>query len=242
MRYGSRSRAAVVAVFLGRAFVVAGAIATQGGMSAVAQPASPTPLSTVTVPPGPTGMTQSPECPLGGPVPGVLWVVFQPGTPPSEQAAAHAAAGATPVPGDDPGQTPSDSPIGVTVTVPVGTEEAALQAYRSRPSVQSAMPVVISPPRCPIPPPSGPVEQVPLFPGCTNVSLTWPDRTPATVIATAIDPAEAFVALWRLDAARGRFLGWSPTPGAPVDFTTVNRLDAVFICMTERGVLVRPGV
>jgi hypothetical protein len=39
----------------------------------------------------------------------------------------------------------------------------------------------------------------------------------------------ALIAIWRLGATRYRFDGWSPLPNASNDFTTVARLDAVFL-------------
>jgi hypothetical protein len=84
--------------------------------------------------------------------------------------------------------------------------------------------------------------RVTLVAGCTNLALTWPDGTPVATVTAGIDPASALIAIWRLDAAVGRFLGWSPIPGAPSDLTTVNRLDAVFVCMREAGTLMRPAV
>jgi hypothetical protein len=94
---------------------------------------------------------------------------------------------------------------------------------------------------------------VPLVRGCTNVVLTYPDGTDIAAFAHAALPASApagdvwtatpiLAAVWRHDQATGRFLGWSPAPAAPNDFTTVNRLDAVFLCVRETGRLVQPAL
>lgn len=84
-------------------------------------------------------------------------------------------------------------------------------------------------------------EQVPLTSGCTNLTLTWPNGTPAGTVASAISPAGALQAIWRFDAVQGRFLGYTPSaPAFANDLQTVNRLDAVFICVSSPATLNRP--
>jgi hypothetical protein len=83
-------------------------------------------------------------------------------------------------------------------------------------------------------------ERVPLFGHCNHVALTWPSGTETTVVAAAIDDQVDIVAIWRYDNATGRFHGWSPLVGAATDLVTVNRLDAVFICMRAPATLTRP--
>jgi len=87
-----------------------------------------------------------------------------------------------------------------------------------------------------------PVESLDLRPGCTNVVLTWPTGTAVDTVAAAVTPASALLSIWWLDAAAGRYLGWSPLPDAPNDLTSVNRMDAVYICMGEAGTFTRPAV
>jgi hypothetical protein len=89
---------------------------------------------------------------------------------------------------------------------------------------------------------TAPVESLELMPGCTNVVLTLPNGTSVDTVAAAVTPAAAMIAIWRLDAATGRFSGWSPVPGAPNDLASVNRLDPVFICVREAGTLTRPAI
>jgi hypothetical protein len=86
------------------------------------------------------------------------------------------------------------------------------------------------------------IEGVELGAGCSNVTLTWPDGTPTGAVARAVTPPAALVALWRYDAAQRRFLAFSPRSAQASDLTTVNRLDAVFICMEAPGTLIRPAV
>lgn len=53
-------------------------------------------------------------------------------------------------------------------------------------------------------------------------------------------PADALLAIWRYDNAAQTFRAFSPQFPLASDLTTVNRLDAVFICLREVGTLVRP--
>ena len=85
-------------------------------------------------------------------------------------------------------------------------------------------------------------EQVRLIAGCNNVALTWPQGTPTALLARAVSPERALVAIWRFDAQSGRFLAWSPLPGAPNDYPWVGRLDAVFICVRQPATLARPAL
>ena len=75
---------------------------------------------------------------------------------------------------------------------------------------------------------------------CSNVALTFTDDTPVARVERAVRPGGALEAVWRWDAARQRFLGWSPVPDAPNDFITVNRLDTVFLCIRGEAVLDQP--
>jgi hypothetical protein len=89
-------------------------------------------------------------------------------------------------------------------------------------------------------PPPPPGEVVVLAPGCNNLSLTWPNGTPTTMVAASI--TGPLVAIWRFDAIAQRFVGFSPIPNAPNDLVVVNRLDAVFICMNGPGQITRPAI
>jgi hypothetical protein len=85
-------------------------------------------------------------------------------------------------------------------------------------------------------------EMVALVAGCNNLVLTWPNGTPTSQVAAAVSPADAVIAVWRFDAAQGRFFGFSPQAPQASDLATVNRLDAVFLCLREPGTLSRPAV
>jgi hypothetical protein len=89
---------------------------------------------------------------------------------------------------------------------------------------------------------TGQTEQVQLFTGCNNVTVTWPNGTPTSTVAQNIQPAGILVAIWRFDNASQRFVGFSPIPNAPNDLVTVNRAEPVFICTNGNGTLTRPVI
>lgn len=84
-------------------------------------------------------------------------------------------------------------------------------------------------------------ETVSLTTGCSNVSLTWPNGTPVSTVGAAVSPTGILTSVWRYDTAQGRFLGYNPSaPSFVNDLQTVNRLEAVFICVSSPGTLNRP--
>ena len=89
-----------------------------------------------------------------------------------------------------------------------------------------------------------PTEAIALPVGCTNLTLTWPQLTPLRMVAAAITPPGALESIWRFIPARQRFLGFAPTAPDPAnDYTAISApLEAVFICMTAPGTLMRPAV
>jgi len=78
-------------------------------------------------------------------------------------------------------------------------------------------------------PAPGATEQ--LYPGCNNVSLTFPDGTASETVVQAVTPAGLFETLWRHNAALNRFEGFSPAAPQASDLLTVNFLDAVWLCL-----------
>ena len=79
-----------------------------------------------------------------------------------------------------------------------------------------------------------------LVAGCNNIVTTWPGMTPIGIVAGAINPTAGLLAIWRYDAALGRFAGFAPQAVSASDLTSVNRLEPVFICMTTPGGMARP--
>lgn len=83
-----------------------------------------------------------------------------------------------------------------------------------------------------------------LVAGCTNLALTFPAGTPLASVAQGVSTGAGLLSIFRLDAASGRFLGYSPAvPAFANDYTTVGaRLEAVFICVRAAGTLTQPEV
>ena len=98
-----------------------------------------------------------------------------------------------------------------------------------------AMPTVSSDPA------SAPIS-VNLSTGCNAVGLTFPDGTAPSGAAGAITPAEAFESLWRLDNATGLFQAHVAAAPQASDLTSLQFLDAVFVCASGPGLVTIPGL
>jgi PKD repeat protein len=87
-----------------------------------------------------------------------------------------------------------------------------------------------------------PTEPVRMVTGCNNVALTWQVGTPLMTVVNAVSPPGVTESIFTLDAAQGRFRGYSPTaPSFANDFTMVETaLQAVYICVTASSTLNRP--
>jgi len=72
----------------------------------------------------------------------------------------------------------------------------------------------------------------PLYEGCNNIALTFPDGTTSETVVQAVTPAAAVQSMWRYDASQGRFLGFAPAAPQASDLLTVNSLDAVWLCIS----------
>jgi hypothetical protein len=70
-----------------------------------------------------------------------------------------------------------------------------------------------------------------LYPGCNNISLTFPDGTASQTVVQAVTPAGAVEAMWRHNAALNAFEGFSPAAPQASDLLTVNFLDSVWLCV-----------
>lgn len=85
-------------------------------------------------------------------------------------------------------------------------------------------------------PTAGPVrfvigEEQPLpGPGCFTVRSAFPNGTPVEVVAGAISPADALLAIWRPEG-RG-WLGWTRAADAPVNLRTVGFGDRLRLCLS----------
>jgi len=72
-----------------------------------------------------------------------------------------------------------------------------------------------------------------LYPGCNNISLTFPDGTTSQTVVQAVTPSGAVQAMWRHNAALSMFEGFSPAAPQASDLLSVNFLDSVWICVAE---------
>ena len=51
-------------------------------------------------------------------------------------------------------------------------------------------------------------------------------------------PSDALIAIWKYVAVTGQVLGYSAVPDAPSDLTTLNPVDAVWICVRTPATLI----
>jgi PKD repeat protein len=83
---------------------------------------------------------------------------------------------------------------------------------------------------------------VQLTPGCNNVALTFPDNTPTTTVANGVSPASALLSVWKMyDPQNQKYHAFFPGATQATDLPSVNRLDAVFICVNAAATLTEPG-
>jgi hypothetical protein len=84
-------------------------------------------------------------------------------------------------------------------------------------------------------PSAGPVrfvigEEHPLpGPGCITVRSTFPNGTPVEVVAGAVSPADALLAIWRMEG--NGWLGWTRASDAPVNLRGVAFGDRLRLCL-----------
>jgi hypothetical protein len=70
-----------------------------------------------------------------------------------------------------------------------------------------------------------------LYPGCNNISLTFPTGTTSEEVLQAVTPPGAVEAMWRHNAALNRFEGFSPAARQASDLLSVSFLDSVWLCV-----------
>ncbi|MGB6837139.1 MAG: hypothetical protein WBF66_05505 [Dehalococcoidia bacterium] len=124
-------------------------------------------------------------------------------------------------------------PTGVAV---IGGEELTLTcALDSDPDVSASATINLSM--------TPELEAVDLVAGCNPVSSTWDDGTAASAVAAAVAPADALDAIWAFDTAAGTWAGYAPdAPAGVSDLDTVDRLDAIFICVDADATVSRPVI
>jgi hypothetical protein len=78
--------------------------------------------------------------------------------------------------------------------------------------------------------------------GCNMVTLTFATGTDASALTTAVSPPEALDTVWRLDNATRTFQAFMPQAPQASDLTSLNLLDAAFICMNTAAIIAMPTV
>jgi hypothetical protein len=87
------------------------------------------------------------------------------------------------------------------------------------------------------------LETIDLVEGCNPFAATWPDGTAIDTVAGAVTPADALSAIWKFDPASKSWMGYSPTAPADVNnLASVDRLDAIFICVSAAAEVARPVI
>jgi hypothetical protein len=81
-----------------------------------------------------------------------------------------------------------------------------------------------------------------LRPGCNMTTLTFASGTDATTVAAAVSPPDALDSIWRLDNVSRTFQAFVPQAPQASDLTSVNLLDAVFICVDAAASITTPEV
>ena len=90
--------------------------------------------------------------------------------------------------------------------------------------------------------PTGAMESVTLVAGCNPVASSYPNSTGVATIAGAIDPSTILISIWEFDTATSTWLGYSPQAPQASNLTVVDRLDAIFICVSSAGTWSRPVI
>jgi hypothetical protein len=89
----------------------------------------------------------------------------------------------------------------------------------------------------------GAMESITLVGGtCNPVASTYPDNTPITTIANAVSPSGILISIWWFNPGTASWLGYSPQFPQASDLTSVDRLEAIFICVSSAGAWSRPIV
>jgi hypothetical protein len=90
---------------------------------------------------------------------------------------------------------------------------------------------------------TSPTESVTLVGGtCNPVASTYPDDTAITTIGNAVSPSGILISIWWFNAGAGVWMGYSPQFPQASDLTAVDRLEAIFICVSSAGSWSRPLV
>jgi hypothetical protein len=87
------------------------------------------------------------------------------------------------------------------------------------------------------------LETKDLVEGCNPIAATWANGTKIDTVAGAVTPADALSAIWKFDPATKSWMGYSPTAPADVNnLASVDRLDAIFFCVSAAAKVARPVI
>jgi hypothetical protein len=75
---------------------------------------------------------------------------------------------------------------------------------------------------------------------CNPVASTYPDNTPIATIAGAVSPSGILISIWWFNPGASAWLGYSPQFPQVSNLNDVDRLEAIFICVTSAGTWSRP--
>jgi hypothetical protein len=79
--------------------------------------------------------------------------------------------------------------------------------------------------------------------GCNPVAITYDDGTSVTTVATGVQPDGSLVSIWKYLPAENRWIGYSAgAPAAVSDLQTVERLDALFVCVNAVATISMPDI
>jgi hypothetical protein len=81
-----------------------------------------------------------------------------------------------------------------------------------------------------------------LSPGCNMTTLTFPTGTQSSALGSAVSPLSALQAVWRLDNTSRSFQAFMPQAPQASDLTSLNLLDAAFICVDAAATISMPTV
>lgn len=84
----------------------------------------------------------------------------------------------------------------------------------------------------------------PLVSGCGNqLTVSFANKTPIKTLRTAIEPAEALLAIWKWNGQTGQWEGdFAGAPDSVNTLKTVNRLDVIWICTGGSAAILQPAL
>ena len=134
---------------------------------------------------------------------------------------------------------PTPTPAPTNTTAPAATSTTVPSTATRTPTPGAAVATATRTPT------TGAMESVALAGNvCNPVASSYADDTAIATIAGAVSPSGILVSIWWFDSATLRWLGYDPLHPAnpPSDLTLVDRLDAIFICVSTAGTWSRPVI